>query len=112
MRVIAKRTLRRFWESAPHYADAKGPLEAWHTEARKAQWRTPQDIKAQFRQASILKNNRVVFNIGGNKYRLVAAVDYQRQALFIRFIGTHASTIRLMPRWCNEHSPYQNRSRL
>jgi len=74
----------------PQYADAKGPLEAWHTEARKAQWRTPQDIKAQFRQASILKNHRVVFNIGGNKYRLVVAVDYQRQALFIRFIGTHA----------------------
>jgi mRNA interferase HigB len=59
MRVIAKRTLRRFWESAPQYVDAKGPLEAWHTEARKAQWRTPQDIKAQFRQASILKNHRL-----------------------------------------------------
>jgi len=90
MRVIAKRTLRRFWESAPQYADAKGPLEAWYAEARKAQWRTPQDMKAQFRHASILKNNRVVFNIGGHKYRLIAAVDYQRQAVFIRFIGTHA----------------------
>jgi mRNA interferase HigB len=90
MRVIAKRTLRQFWESAPQYADAKGPLEAWYAEARKAQWRTPQDIKAQFRHASILKNHRVVFNIGGNKYRLIVAVDYQRQALFIRFIGTHA----------------------
>ncbi len=89
MRVIAKRTLRAFWESAPQYADAKGPLEAWYTEARKATWRTPQDIKSQFRHASILKNNRVVFNIGGNKYRLIVAVDYQRQALFIRFIGTH-----------------------
>src|SRR5919201_2918162 len=52
VRVIAKRTLRQFWESAPQYADAKGPLEAWYAEARKAQWRTPQDIKAQFRHAS------------------------------------------------------------
>lgn len=89
MRVIAKRTLRQFWE-VPQYTDAKGPLEAWYAEARKAQWRTPQDVKAQFRHASILKNHRVVFNIGGNKYRLIVAVDYQRQALFVRFIGTHA----------------------
>ena len=90
MRVIAKRTLREFWESAPQYAEAQGPLEAWYAEARKATWRTPPDLKAQFRHASILKNNRVVFNIGGNKYRLVVAVDYQRQVLFIRFIGTHS----------------------
>ena len=90
MRIIAKRTLREFWESAPRYADAQGPLEAWYTEAHKATWRTPPALKAQFRHASILKNNRVVFNIGGNKYRLVVAVDYQRQVLFIRFIGTHS----------------------
>ena len=90
MRVIVRRTWRRFWDSAPQYADAKGPLEAWYAEARKAQWRSPQDMKAQFRQASILNNNRVVFKIGGNKYRFIAAVDYQRQALFIRLIGTHA----------------------
>ena len=90
MRVIAKRTLRQFWESASQYADAKGPLDAWYAEARNAQWRTPQGIKTRFRQASILKNNRVVFNIGGNKYRLITAVDYQRQVLFVRFIGTHA----------------------
>lgn len=89
MRVIAKRTLRNFWESAAQYADAKGPLEAWYAEARRAHWRTPQDVKAQFRHASILKNNRVVFNIGGNRYRLIVAVDYRRQAVFIRFIGTH-----------------------
>ena len=90
MRVIAKRTLREFWESAPQYADAQGPLEAWYTEACKAAWRTPSDIKAQFRHASILKNNRVVFNIGGNKYRLVVAADYQRHVLFVRCIGTHS----------------------
>jgi mRNA interferase HigB len=65
------------------------PLEACHAEALKAIWQTPQDIKAQFRSASILKNNRVVFNIGGNKYRLVVAIDYTRQTIFVRFIGTH-----------------------
>ncbi|MFQ5900704.1 MAG: type II toxin-antitoxin system HigB family toxin [Thermodesulfobacteriota bacterium] len=89
MRVIAKRTLREFWESSPKYAEAKGPLEAWHAEAIKAKWQTPQDIKKQFRSASILKNNRVVFNIGGNKYRLIVAIDYSRQTIFIKFIGTH-----------------------
>ncbi len=89
MRIIAKRTIREFWESLPCYRDSQGPLEAWHAEALKAQWKTPQEIKKQFRNASILKNNRVVFNIGGNKYRLVVAIDYFRQAMFIKFIGTH-----------------------
>jgi mRNA interferase HigB len=86
MRVIAKRTLRQFWEQ---YPDAKGPLEAWHEEALKAHWETPQQIKAQFRSASILKGGRVVFNIGGNKYRLILAVDYGRQAVYVKFVGTH-----------------------
>lgn len=89
MRVIAKRTLREFWESSPKYADSKGPLEAWHAEALKATWKSPQELKAQFRNASILKNNRVVFNIAGNKYRLIVSIDYLRQAIFIKFIGTH-----------------------
>ena len=88
MRVIAKRTLRQFWEQS-QYADAKGPLEAWHAEAMMASWKTPQEVKAQFGSASILKGGRVVFNIGGNKYRLVVAVDYGRQACFVKFIGTH-----------------------
>ena len=88
MRVIAKRTLREFWE-VPKYADAKAPLEAWHSEAIKARWHSPKDIKEQFRSASILKSNRVVFNIAGNKYRLVVAMDYDRQACFVKFIGTH-----------------------
>lgn len=89
MRVIAKKTLKDFWQSTPKYADAQSALEAWHSEASKASWMTPQDIKTKFRSASFLKNNRVVFNIAGNKYRLIVAVDYQRQVCFIKFIGTH-----------------------
>lgn len=89
MRIIAKRTLREFWLSSAKYRDARGPLEAWYSEALKATWKTPQDIKAQYRSASILKNNRAVFNIAGNKYRLVVALDYPRQICFIKFVGTH-----------------------
>ena len=90
MRVIAKRTLREFWQGSPQYGDAQGPIEAWHAEAERASWRTPQEVKAQFRSASVLKGGRVVFNIAGNKYRLVVALDYARQACFVQFIGTHA----------------------
>ena len=88
MRIIVKRILRRSWE-LPNYSDSRGALEAWHSESIKADWKTPQDIKDQFRSASVLKSNRVVFNIAGNKYRLIVAVDYQRQVMFIKFIGTH-----------------------
>ena len=86
MRVIAKRTFRQFWEEHP---DAQGPLEAWHSETEKAHWKTPQQIKEQFGSASIFKGGRVVFNIGGNKYRLVLAMDYRRQACYVKFVGTH-----------------------
>lgn len=91
MRVIAKKTLRSFWESSEAYGDAKGPLEAWHAEAQVATWKTPTEIKAQYRSASILKNSRVVFNIGGNKYRLVVRIDYRTDPgiVFVRFVGTH-----------------------
>ena len=89
MRVISKRTLRKFWEDSSQHRDAQASLEAWHGEALNAHWKTPQAIKEQFRSASILKNNRIVFNIAGNKYRLIVSIDYGRQACFIRFIGTH-----------------------
>ncbi|MES9882327.1 MAG: type II toxin-antitoxin system HigB family toxin [Sedimenticola sp.] len=82
MRVIAKRTLRVFWEQ-PDYQDSKVPLEAWHSEAIKAEWNTPHEIKVQIASASIISGSLVVFNIGGNKYRLVVDVDYQRQAMFV-----------------------------
>ncbi len=89
MRIISRRTLREFW-SKPAYRDAEQPLRAWFDEAQKAQWRRPQDVKDHYRNASFLANNRVVFNIGGNKYRLVVALRYDRGLAYIRFIGTHA----------------------
>lgn len=88
MRVIAKRALRAFWEN-PEYADAEQPLKTWHSEARRADWKTPQEIKHQFRHASFLKGNRVVFNIAGNKYRLVVKVNYAYGIAYVRFVGTH-----------------------
>lgn len=88
MRVIARKTLRNFYDQSD-YRDSKASLDAWHNEAIKACWRTPGDIKTKYRHASILKNNRVVFNVAGNKYRLVVRIDYQNQIVFIRFVGTH-----------------------
>ena len=89
MRIIAKRALREFWESHPRGAEAKIPLEVWHSTVRHADWQKPADVKATYGDASILKNNRVVFNVGGNKYRLVARINYAYGILYIRFVGTH-----------------------
>ena len=89
VRIIARRTLREFWDQRSH-RDAEQPLRAWFAEARRAAWRTPADIKAAYRNASFVGNDRVVFNFGGNKYRLVVAVKYSAQLVFVRFVGTHA----------------------
>lgn len=86
MRVIALKTLREFWEQ---HADAEQALRAWHHDVKKATWRTPTDIKAIYRNASFIANNRVVFNIKGNQYRIVVAIQYQHRAVYIRFVGTH-----------------------
>lgn len=86
MKIIALKTLRDFWVEHP---DAEQPLKAWLDEARRAEWKSPVEIKEQYRSASILKNRRVVFNIKGNNYRLVVSVAYQRGWIFIKFIGTH-----------------------
>ncbi len=86
MRVIAKKTLREFWERFPDSEDA---LKTWFAEAERAMWSTPGEIKAQYRSASILKDSRVVFSIFGNKYRLVAKISYKNGIVLIRFIGTH-----------------------
>ena len=89
MMIIAKRTLREFWESNPGCEDSKGLLEAWHDEVKRVDWSTPQEVKAQFGTASILKDSRVVFNINGNKYRLVVKINYAYRVVYIRFVGTH-----------------------
>ena len=88
MRVIAIATLKAFWKDAKH-KDAEQPLRAWYDEATKAAWQQPADIKAHYRNASILKNRRVVFNIKGNDYRLVAAVSFKLQLIYVKFVGTH-----------------------
>jgi len=95
VRITARSRLREFWESKAEFADAKGPLEAWLAEARKATWKTPAAAKAQFRSASILKSSRIVFNIAGNKYRLVVHVRYDLGIVFVRFAGTHAEYDRI-----------------
>lgn len=86
MRIIARSTLRDFWEK---HADAETPLKAWFGVVKQAEWKNFNQLKAQFANASVVGNDRVVFNIKDNDYRLVAAIDYEKQILWIRFIGTH-----------------------
>ena len=86
MRIIARRTLREFWELHP---DAEQPLKAWFAEVSGATWETPQAIKDQYRHASFVADNRVIFNIGGNKYRLVVWINFKVSIVYIRFVGTH-----------------------
>jgi len=87
MRIIAKSTLREFWLK---HADCEQVLKAWYQEADRSKWQSPNDIKAEYPSASILGDNRVVFNIKGNHYRLIVKVNYAYQMCWIRFIGTHA----------------------
>lgn len=86
MRIIALGALREFWRIHP---DAEIPLRSWYAAASRAEWRSPADVKTAYRNASFIANNRIVFNIKGNDYRLVTAVHYNRGMMFIRFIGTH-----------------------
>ena len=88
MRIIALKALRLFWEGHP---DAQQALQAWYHDARQATWRTPIDIKLVYRNVSCVGNNRVVFNIKGNQYRLVVAVQYEYGIVYIRFVGSHHS---------------------
>jgi mRNA interferase HigB len=86
MRVISVARLREFWVK---YPDSEQQLKAWFDEVSNASWESPDEIKMHYRSASILKAGRVVFNIGGNKYRLVVAVSYRTQFVLIKFVGTH-----------------------
>lgn len=89
MRIISRATLRNFWQQ-PNYADSEQALKAWYDEAKEANWHSPQQIKMLYRNASFVGNNRVVFNIHGNKYRLIVAINYKYSVIYIRFLGTHA----------------------
>jgi mRNA interferase HigB len=92
MRVIAVRALKAFWQKHP---DAESALRAWYTETKRATWRGPQDIRNAYRTASFVGNNRVVFNIRGNSYRLIVAIKYVFQIVYIRFVGTHGEYDRV-----------------
>ncbi|HED37534.1 MAG TPA: type II toxin-antitoxin system HigB family toxin [Ignavibacteria bacterium] len=86
-RIFAKSTLREYWENHP---DAEQYLKTWFDTAMSSDWKTPNDVKQTYANASILKVGRIVFNIKGNSYRLIVKFNFEKQWAFIRFIGTHA----------------------
>jgi len=94
MRILSRKTLREYWER-PGRQDAEGPLKAWFREAAAADWGSPPAVKAAFRHASIVGRSRVVFNIGGNKYRLVVQINYAYRIVYVRFIGSHQEYDRI-----------------
>lgn len=86
MRIISKKILKEFWKIHPN---AEHSLRAWHAKSSKAEWKTTGDVKKDYRHASFIGNNRVIFNIKGNQYRLIVVINYQYQIIYIRFVGTH-----------------------
>lgn len=92
MRIISIKKLRDFWQKHP---DSEQPLRSWYAEVKKVNWKKPNDCKKIFKTASILQNNRTVFNIKGNDYRLITAVNYDFGIVYIRFIGTHSEYDRI-----------------
>ena len=92
MRVIALKALRDFWQQRP---DAEQSLRAWYHDAQQSVWRTPAEIKLIYRNASVIGSNRIVFNVKGNTYRLVVAVQYEHGIVYIRFVGTHEEYDRI-----------------
>lgn len=92
MRIVALGTLRDFWFQRP---EAELPLRSWYALASRAQWSSPADVRAAYRTASFVAGNRIDFNIGGNRFRMVVAVHYNRRALFVRVVGTHAEYDRI-----------------
>ena len=86
MNIVSKRTLKEFYEV---YKDSELPLKIWYADTLKKEWKTSQDIKIQYPNASFLSDNRVIFNIKGNTYRLITHIDYLRKIVRIKFIGTH-----------------------
>jgi mRNA interferase HigB len=98
MRIIARRALREFIQSRAGQRDQaalKAALDAWFDEARKAKWSSSADVKRLYASASIISRERIVFNIRGNAYRLVVAVDYEKGIVWIKWIGTHREYDRI-----------------
>jgi len=95
VRIIALATLKSFLNRSATYADAREPVMAWYRQVKAADWSTPADIKRDIRSASILKDGRAVFNIAGNKYRIVVWINYDYRVVYIRFIGTHGQYDRV-----------------
>jgi mRNA interferase HigB len=89
VRVIALSTVKSFLNRSAGTADAREPVMAWFRQVRQADWAKPADVKRDIRSASILKDGRAVFNIAGNKYRIVVWINYTYRVVYIRFIGTH-----------------------
>lgn len=85
-RIISRRTLREFWN---RYPASEQYLKVWYETLKMSAWKTPQDVKKTYIHASVLKDNRIVFNIKGNSYRVVVKFNFERQWAFIRFVGTH-----------------------
>lgn len=92
MRIVKKRTLIEYWAKHP---SSEGALKSWYAEVKNANWTIPQDIKKRYSTADILSNNRVVFNIKGNTYRLAVEIHYNTQIVYIRFVGTHSEYDRI-----------------
>lgn len=92
MRIFSKKILREFWEQ---HGDAKAGLQAWYEEALRSEWKSPVDVKNTYANASIIANNRIVFNIHGNVYRLIVKVHYNRGFASVRFVGSHAEYDRI-----------------
>jgi mRNA interferase HigB len=89
MRIIALSALKAFLNRSSVHADAGEPLMAWYRQVRQADWANPAELKRDIRNASILKDGRAVFNIAGNKYRVVVWINYAYRVVYIRFVGTH-----------------------
>jgi mRNA interferase HigB len=89
VRIIALATLKAFLNRSTTYAEARDPVMPWYRQVKAADWATPADVKCDIRSASILKDGRAVFNIAGNKYRIVVWINYPYRVVYIRFIGTH-----------------------
>ncbi|WP_426023753.1 type II toxin-antitoxin system HigB family toxin [Brevundimonas sp. PWP3-1b1] len=92
MNVVARKTLQTFWT---RHTPAKGPLTNWYNHVRAADWRSPQDVRDDFRSADFVGDNRVIFDVGGNKYRVVVRISYTFKQVLVKFVGTHAEYDRI-----------------